>query len=71
MRSIAARTRVTTSMVRSSFCISTMPNRMSVLIVAAGDAQAWREADLIVRDIRQNHRQAALLADHDVVNVAD
>jgi hypothetical protein len=31
MRSIAARTRVTTSMVRSSFCISTMPVTMSPL----------------------------------------
>ncbi len=42
-----------------------------VLVVAAGDAEARREADLIVRDVRQHHRQSALLAHHDIVDVAD
>ena len=53
---------LTTSMVRSSFCISTMPKTMSVLSSRAGNAEPRREADLDLGDIGQQHRHAALLA---------
>ena len=42
-----------------------------ILVVARRDAQARRKPDLVMGDIRQNYRQAALLAHHDVVDVAD
>ena len=42
-----------------------------VLVVAGGDPQPRRKADLVVRDVGQHNRQSALLAHHDIVDVAD
>src|SRR5262249_13597772 len=42
-----------------------------VLAVAAGNSESRREADLIVSDVGQHDRQSALLANDDIVDVAD
>src|SRR6185369_13737879 len=42
-----------------------------VFVVARGDAEARREADLDAGDVGQDHRQAALLAEHDVADVGE
>ena len=41
------------------------------LCVAPGHAEPRREADLALGDVRQQHRQAALLGQHDIVHVLD
>jgi hypothetical protein len=42
-----------------------------VLVVARGNSQSGGESDLVMGDIRQHDGQAALLAHHDIVDVAD
>ena len=41
------------------------------LVVAAGHAEPRTESDLVLGDIRQQHRQTALLRQHDIVHVLD